>query len=232
MHEDTHGYKKHCDDEEEDCIAIKGCRRQKYPVKVRLEDECDPIPVKLDEGCSPLPVHIKQKPGEHLDVSIKQPVKVTLPTDVCVGIQNCDPDKPLQVEVMNAPASPAANTNQFVFNGTGWEPKLTPSRFIPLDNVTIVGSGSVWTPAPGTKFRLMGFQITSSLAGQLDFHDGVGGPIIYSVVVASGVPTNSPDLGNGILSAAANNPLSLTFSGGPGATTFLNGAIIGQDSAP
>lgn len=236
MSEDTRGHKPHCEDEEEECISVKGCRRQKYPVKVRLEDDCDPIPVKLDQGCDPIEVILKQKHCDPLEVTLKQkhcePLKVTLPCDVCVGVKNCDEDEPLKVQIMNSPPPPAADTNQFVFNGTSWEPELTPSRFLPLDNVTIVGTGVVWTPTPGTKFRLMGFQITSALAGQIDFHDGIGGPIIYSVVVVAGVPASSPVMGNGILSSTVNNPLSLTFSGGPGVTTFINGALVGQDSLP
>jgi len=230
MSEERRGYKEHCEDEEEECIAVKGCRRGR-PVKVRFEDGCDPLPVTLEKGCDPIEVIIKEKCGDPLDVSIKQkhcdPLKVVWKEDACVGVKNCD-DKPLEVVVVNPPV-PGTDTNSHVFDGTIWVPMLTPSKFVPIDNVGINGSGPVWTPPPGMKFRLMGFHITSSLAGQLNLRDGVGGPIISSIVLQAGVPFQSGPLGNGITSLITNNPLIMEVAAGPGPTSFVSGLLMGQE---
>lgn len=100
------------------------------------------------------------------------------------------------------------------FNGTSWDRARTPFVFKPFASTGIVaGTGAtVWTPAAGKKFRLMGWLISSSVAGQLIFGDNLVATILArsEAVAAAGVSkAGFGDLGNGILSAAANNVLKL-----------------------
>jgi hypothetical protein len=223
-------HREHCEEEEE-CIAVKGCKRGR-PVKVRIEDDCEPLPVRIvEDRCDPLDVKIKQKHCDPLVVKIKQehcePLKVRQCKEDCWHVQGCEEGVPVNVNVVNQP--PGANTNSHVFNGTTWEPELTPSTFIALDNQGINGSAPVWTPGPGLRFRLMGFHLTSSLAGQLNFRDGAGGPVISSIVLQAGVPFQSGPLGNGILSQVTGNQLILEVAAGPGPTSFVSGIVMGQE---
>lgn len=94
---------------------------------------------------------------------------------------------------------------------------------------TALGNTAVWTPAAGKKFRLMRFNISipaqckQSVGGiiTITFQDSTTGiPHAYDVFVPgtadtiSGVDFNSGwiDIGNGILSAAANNVLNVNLS--------------------
>jgi hypothetical protein len=94
---------------------------------------------------------------------------------------------------------------------------------------TASGNTAVWTPAAGKKFRLMRFQITAqNIAATtatlltISFQDGSTGITIgtYDVLMpavanlVSGIMQVSAwvDLGNGVLSAAANNVLNANIS--------------------
>lgn len=95
---------------------------------------------------------------------------------------------------------------------------------------TVTGNSAVWTPAAGKKFRLMCFQITAQgLAATatgvvtVSFQDNVTGitigtydidvPAIAGVVSGvSNISCGWIDLGNGFLSAAANNVLNFNIS--------------------
>ena len=107
----------------------------------------------------------------------------------------------------------------------------TPSKFFTASvPATASGNTAVWTPTSGKKFRLMRFQITgSNIAATaatvltVSFQDATTGITIgtYDVLmpatanVVSGVMNVSSgwvDLGNGFLSAAANNVLNANVS--------------------
>ena len=91
---------------------------------------------------------------------------------------------------------------------------------------TAAGSSVIWTPAAGTSFRLMRIQVdvtsgvTAAAAGDLDIvcYDGATAmPIALSAYIPAAVTGNSwssgwIELGNGILSAAADNTLSINLS--------------------
>lgn len=222
--------KKHREEEceEEECIAVKGCRKGR-PVKVRLEEDCDPISVSIEQKhCEPLVVKLKQEHCEPLQVHIKGKPHVHQAEGDCWHVQGCKDGEPINVNVVNTPPPPTVQNDQFVFNGTSWEPLLTPSKFVPVNNSNVTGPTAIWTPAPGTRFRFMGFQLSSTLAGQVLLRDGFGGPIIDTLIVQLGVPYQGPPLGNGILSIAVGNPLVLEFVGGPG-TANVTGLVLGQE---
>jgi hypothetical protein len=111
-----------------------------------------------------------------------------------------------------------------VFNGATTDRLRTSNVF---KRFSALGSGAevtVWTPTSGKKFRLMRGIITSSVAGDVDIRDNTSGTIILTLPVTAGVPTPF-DLGNGILSAAANNVLT---ADAPGAGT-LSGYVGGTE---
>lgn len=93
------------------------------------------------------------------------------------------------------------------------------------------GNSTVWTPTSGKKFRLMRFDLSGSNLSAaaatvvtLSFQDNTTGlaptydvllPATVNTVSGTTAITNWIDLGNGILSAAANNVLNLNVSSAP-----------------
>ncbi|MGI8467733.1 MAG: hypothetical protein ACR2N3_04705 [Pyrinomonadaceae bacterium] len=115
---------------------------------------------------------------------------------------------------------------QYQSNGAGnFDAVRTVKVFKPLTAVSIAAEAAVWTPAAGKKFRLMGGVITTSVAGNITFKDNTAGTTIMVVPVTAGVPVVIPPMGNGILSAAANNVLTAI---GPAASTF-SGTLFGTE---
>ena len=115
-----------------------------------------------------------------------------------------------------------------VFNGTSWDRARIPSVFKTIAAVAITAGTpvAVWTPASGKKFRLMGGAVSLSVAGYILFEDNSGTVVWQSPTLLAGTPYNLPDnFGNGILSAAANNPLYLDVS----ASGTVNGGVFGTE---
>lgn len=89
---------------------------------------------------------------------------------------------------------------------------------------------SIWTPASGKKFRLLGYWFSTTAAAGLVFHDlavvGGGGllPIPSPIAAANGILA-SPPLGLGFLSAAINNQLWVDAT----AATTLSGFCFGLE---
>ena len=111
-------------------------------------------------------------------------------------------------------------------DGATYVARRTPSVFKPLAAVLITSQTTIWTPASGKKFRLMGFVITQGvLAGNITLKDNTSGTTILVIPSTPvGQPLNVP-LGNGILSAAANNVLTATGS----ATETISGFCYGTE---
>lgn len=97
-----------------------------------------------------------------------------------------------------------------VYNGANFERLRTPNVFKQLSAVLITAETTIWTPAGGKKFRLMGFVIAQGvLTGAITLRDNTAGTIILTIPQNTvGVAFASPNMGNGILSAAANNVLT------------------------
>lgn len=95
-----------------------------------------------------------------------------------------------------------------------------------LEAVVISVEATLWTPASGKKFRLMGGVLTvTGAAANVAFKDGNSGSTIFTlpnVLVATPIPFN---LGKGILSAAANNNLRALGA----ALMVLNGVVWGRE---
>lgn len=115
----------------------------------------------------------------------------------------------------------------FLFNGATWDRPRTPAVF-KQGSFTAVGPTALWTPAAGKKFRLMKYLIDCSsnavqaVAGiitvkLLDSAGDIAQNHQFFVPAAAGNATSTDaiplmNLGNGILSAVANNVLNITLS--------------------
>jgi len=147
-----------------------------------------------------------------------------------VVIGNATPSA-VSVLTPNDTVSPALALTVFaelgIFNGATFERVRTPSVFKPLSAVVITAETTIWTPAAGKKFRLMGFQLTQGVVtGAVTLRDNTAGSTIYIIpphTIAVSIPT--VNLGNGILSAAANNVLTAQGA----STETLTGTIWGME---
>lgn len=119
----------------------------------------------------------------------------------------------------------------FGFNGTTFDRTRTPNVFKTVA-VTASGNTTIWTPAAGKKFRLMGGTISASgtaaalVADLLKLQDGAGGTNIIQFMIAINTTVTGDTqipftLGNGYLSGAINTVLNANL-----ATALTGGNII------
>ena len=103
---------------------------------------------------------------------------------------------------------------------------LQPNVFKPLSALDISSEATLWTPTAGTKFRLMGGLLSvTGAAGSVTLKDGNSGATIFSIPNAVVGTALSFNLGDGILSAAANNNLRALG----GALQVMNGTVWGRE---
>lgn len=114
-----------------------------------------------------------------------------------------------------------------LFNGATYDRPRGATKFISLTALATNAEITAWTPTSGKKFRLMGFCLSPGTAGgNFTFKDNTGGSTILVVALPSITGSvSSPVMGNGILSAAINNVLTIT---GP-ATSTLSGFLFGTE---
>lgn len=143
--------------------------------------------------------------------------------------------------VVGGGASAPLGVSPFAFNGTTWDKVRTCTTF-KTATATASGNTALWTPASGKKFRLMRLYVTVSATNTIaavtneiiTFQDGATAMSIrfdasVGTTAAAGEDFSSGwvDLGNGILSAAANNVLNLNLgtavATGPGVTATVCG---------
>lgn len=121
------------------------------------------------------------------------------------------------------------------WNGGTYERVRVANVFRTVGPITAAGSTAVWTPAAGKRFRLMGYQLevagnSSIAAAGLDAVNLLDGAAVVlrhnpwvpaaAGTVLGAVVLNDSDLGQGYLSAAANNVLSVNI-----ATAFATGGV-------
>lgn len=113
----------------------------------------------------------------------------------------------------------------FYHNGLTWDRQRTPNKFVTLNAVSIASEATIWTPAAGKKFRLLGYLLTSgTVGGNVTLKDNTAGTTIAILPFgAAAQPLAGPNMNNGILSAAANNVLTATGT----ATQTLSGYLFG-----
>ena len=121
--------------------------------------------------------------------------------------------------------TPVAN-GPFMFNGSTWDRQRTPSIFKTRTDASVTANTPValWTPAAGKKFRVMGGQLSLAVAGQIILKDGTT-EILRSPQLVAGATWTIPAIGNGILSAAANNVLNVDTT----ATGNIGGFVFGTE---
>src|SRR5258708_38051796 len=91
-------------------------------------------------------------------------------------------------------------------DGVTWDGARTPFVFKTVNAVVITAVATLWTPAAGKRFRLVGFPLAQGVVtGTGTLADGGAGTfIIPPNTIRPGIPP--PALGNRILSAAAQHP--------------------------
>jgi hypothetical protein len=99
--------------------------------------------------------------------------------------------------------------------------------FKSVNALAITSEATVWTPASGKKFRLMGFVLTQGvLTGAVTLRDNTAGATILVIPPqTAGVSSPPANLGNGYLSAAANNVLTAQGA----ATETITGFFFGTE---
>jgi hypothetical protein len=125
----------------------------------------------------------------------------------------------------------ATHATLSVWNGATWVLLRTPIIFKTIAAVAITAAtgATIWDPAAGKKFRLMGYCLSSTAAASFKFYEGLTtalttlrfqGPLL----AANGVH-DCPPLGNGILSSTADMNLNLDVS----ATSTVSGTVWGTE---
>jgi hypothetical protein len=114
-----------------------------------------------------------------------------------------------------------------LFNGLTWDGQRTPVIFKTLNAVAIAAEATIWTPAAGKRFRLMGGLLSvGTAAANVVLKDNTAGA---TIAILPKAPLDTPfvlgPMGNGILSAAINNLLTATGI----ATTTISGTIWGTE---
>jgi hypothetical protein len=84
---------------------------------------------------------------------------------------------------------------------------------------------SIWTPAGGKKFRLMGWSISADAACSLIFKYGGTPTTMFRTekLAANGISQSAPNLGNGSMPGAANDVLKLDVT----ANATVSGYVFG-----
>lgn len=126
----------------------------------------------------------------------------------------------------------AANVARFqavvtaLFNGATYDRPRTPNVFKTFNLAASSAEQTIWTPAAGKKFRLMGLVLTiNTLAATVTFRDNTAGTTIFVTAGPAASIIQPSNLGNGILSATINNVLTIQAS----AVSALVGTVWGTE---
>lgn len=180
----------------------------------------NPIPVSLrgkagrDEGDSPV---LMETTGQ-LRVALYTPSNAAVQVSGNTDTEAATGNNPLRVE---------ARQVVLASDGSGslvWERVRGLKRFTPVALGAATAEATIWTPTTGKKFRLMWLVLTASAQTVLTFKDNTAGTTILTVELAANTP-HVLNLANGILSAAANNVLTVTR----GTSATLNGTLAGTE---
>ena len=132
------------------------------------------------------------------------------------------------ISILSAPGSvneaPLA-TFPYAFNGSSWDKVRVANISKDVSAVTVTTITTLWTPASGKKFRLMGGTLSCSTAVSILFEDNVGGATIFRTpkLLVDTPYTFEVKGGQGFLSAVANNVLKATSS----AAGVITGTLFG-----
>lgn len=117
------------------------------------------------------------------------------------------------------------NNYTMIFNGQTVQAQRVPGKYIMVNSVVVTGETTIWTPAAGKRFRVLGYNLTCGVAaGNVLLKDNTAGTTILIVPFGT-IGQNIPQalLGNGILSTAANNVLTATGASGQTVAGYVYG---------
>lgn len=123
-------------------------------------------------------------------------------------------------------ASVLAEAFAMGYNGATWDRVRTPNVFKVVAAVAVTAATpvTIWTPTAGKKFRLMGFALSLSVAGFIKLIDSAA-EVFRTGAMPAGDGDEVLSLGNGVLSALANNTLKIDVS----ATGTVTGTVWGTE---
>lgn len=117
-------------------------------------------------------------------------------------------------------------TADMIWTGAQFDRMRMPSVYKTVSATVITSETTIWTPASGKKFRLMGFMISQGVAtGAITLKDNTAGTTIFVIPQQTVGVAILCSLGNGILSAAANNVLTATGA----STETITGTFWGTE---
>lgn len=126
---------------------------------------------------------------------------------------------------LGAAVADLTNNYTMIFNGQTVQAQRSPGKRIIVNTVLVTGETPIWTPAAGKRFRILGYNLTCGVAaGNVLLKDNTAGNTIELVpfgTIGQNIPLQF--LGNGTLSAAANNVLTATGV----STQTISGMIYG-----
>lgn len=108
------------------------------------------------------------------------------------------------------------------WDGKTWTAVLTPNVYKTFDIAVCGTEATIWTPATGKKFRMMGIAVAPSAAAAMTFKDNTAGTTILIARAGAGIPSTI-NFENGILSTTANNLLTIQSS----AAAICSGTVWG-----
>lgn len=124
------------------------------------------------------------------------------------------------------PTAPGVGGFLMLWNGAAWQRARVPIIFKTVALTAATAETTVWTPGSNKKFRVMGMFLNAGAATTLTFKDNTAGTTIIEGY-ASATAAENLNFGGmgGILSAAANNVLTVTR----GSSAALYGMIWGTE---
>ncbi len=111
------------------------------------------------------------------------------------------------------------------FDGAALDFPRTSKLFKSVALASGTAETTIWTPASGKKFRLLRLVLTVSAQTVLTFKDNTAGATILVLELAANTPFTLDLGGFGLLSAAANNVLTVTRA----TAATLNGFVAGNE---
>ncbi len=116
-----------------------------------------------------------------------------------------------------------------VYDGVDYRGIRTPGIFKTRADASITAASpaALWTPTTGKRFRLMGFQLSLSVAGQIILLDGSTEILRSPKLAAAGIWDVSAGLMNGYKAPAINTVLNIDVS----ATGTVGGSCWGTEEA-
>lgn len=160
-------------------------------------------------------------------VAINGPSTINLPLRIHGINHTVPPTVAPTIRFFGCTIIDTGSTYPVIYNGQVLLRQRQPHKFINLVAASIAAEATIWTPAAGRRFRLMGFVLTSgTVAGNVTLKDNTAGTTILVIPFGTAAGTViAPPMGNGILSVAINNVLTATGT----ATQTLSGYLFGTE---